>query len=187
MRKNKKIILIVGASGSGKSTLEKKLIEYNPSQYYKAVSMTTRKPRGGETNGVDYYFVSREEFDNSALMESVEFAGNKYGLPASEIHSEKDTVVVVEPHGAKQILEYIEEHSLEVEPILIYFDIPQKVRIENMRKRGDSEESIRKRIQSDSIAEDWKKTGLKADLTIKKLSPFLHMKVDEFIRLTRLL
>lgn len=185
----KKIIVLIGASGSGKSTLEKGLVEFNPNQYYKAVSVTTRPIRveDGEKDGVTYYYVSPEEFDQQDLLESVEFAGNKYGLPASEIHSEKDTVVVVEPHGAKQILEYIKEHSLEVEPLIVYFDIPEGIRRKNMLKRGDSLESVEKRLSADTIVQDWKESGLKADLTIKKLTPFLPIKVDEWIRLSRLL
>ena len=184
----RKVILIVGASGSGKSTLEKGLVTFNPNQYYKAVSCTTREPRAGESNGKEYFFVTKEDFlSKTDLMEQVEFAGNHYGLEASQIHSEKDTVVVVEPNGARGILEYIKKNQLEVEPMLIYMDIPKNIRKTNMLKRGDSPESVEKRLREEKIVEDFKSLDLKADLTIKKLTPFLPLKVDEWIRVSRLI
>ena len=187
------MILIVGASGSGKSTLEKKLLELAPDQYHKAISATTRPARKGEVDGVDYFFKQKEGedrglpvFDESEMLESVEFAGNKYGLPLDQVHETKDTLVVVEPNGVVQIKNFIKENNLDIKVFTIYMDIPLKVRVENMvNARGDDKEAVEARLAADTIPEDFKKLGLKADLTIKKLNPNLHLHVHEWINLSK--
>ena len=187
------MILIVGASGSGKSTLEKNLLELAPEQYYKAISATTRPARKGEIDGIDYFFKQKEGedrnlpvFDESEMLESVEFAGNKYGLPIDQVHETKDTIVVVEPNGVVQIKEFIKQNNLDITVFTIYMDIPLKVRVDNMVKaRGDEKEAVEARLASDTIPEDFKRLGLKADLSIKKLNPNLHLHVHEWITLSK--
>jgi guanylate kinase len=175
----KKIILLVGASGSGKSTLETNLLKFSD-EFYKAISTTTRPPRKGEINGVDYFFVNRETFAHSKMIESTEFAGNLYGISEDQLHKEKTTILVVEPNGAKQILDYAATRDIEV--TLIYLNISKKNREKNMEKRGDSKESIEKRIKNDNIEELWKKNKLLSDLTITELSPDLHIHVYEWLK-----
>ena len=84
-----KIIVISGPSGVGKTTLYKKLLAELPDQLEFSVSATTRKPRPGEKDGVDYHFVSGERFremvDNGELVEYARVYGNYYGTPQSEI------------------------------------------------------------------------------------------------------
>lgn len=91
-------------------------------------------------------------------------------------------MVVVEPHGAKQILEYIKG---DFHPIVIFMDIPKETRIENMINRGDSEEKIQKRLEIDDIEERFKSSGIIADKTVKRLTPSLHLDVYEFIQITK--
>lgn len=187
------MILIVGASGSGKSTLEKNLLELDPEQYYKAISATTRPARKGEIDQVDYFFKQKEGqdrnlpvFDENEMLESVEFAGNKYGLPIDQVHETKDTIVVVEPNGVVQIKEFIKQNDLDITVFTIYMDIPLKVRVDNMVKaRGDEKETVEARLAADTIPEDFKRFGLKADLSIKKLNPNLHLHVHEWITLSK--
>ena len=189
----KNIFLIIGPSGSGKSTLEKKLVEIAPEQFHKAVSATTRPPRKGEVDGKDYYFMQKEGenrglpvFDPSKMLEVVEFAGNLYGLPVSEVSEEKDTLVVVEPNGAMQIKKYVEENMPDTKVYIIYMDIPLKTRIDNMVKaRGDDPDSVRERLEKDDIEERFKQSNLRANLTIKKLNPQLHFHVLEWIDVTK--
>ncbi|VAY86622.1 Guanylate kinase [hydrothermal vent metagenome] len=82
------ILLISGPSGCGKSSLLKKLYQ-NIDNYYFSISTTTRKPRDGERNGIDYFFVSKKEFENDIKNEQfLEYAnvhGNYYGTSLKPI------------------------------------------------------------------------------------------------------
>lgn len=180
------LLLIVGPSGSGKSTLEKNLLQLDPDTYHKAISVTTRAPRKGEIDGVDYFFKTKETFNPDDMLETVEFAGNLYGLPLNQIHETKDTLVVVEPNGVVQIKKYIEKNQLDINVYIIYLDIPLKTRIFNMiSSRSDDPKAVEERLSKDTIQEDFKKLGLRADLPIKKLNPHLHLHVHEWASLTK--
>ncbi len=84
-----KIIVISGPSGVGKTTLYKRLLSEMPDRLEFSVSATTRPPREGEQDGVDYLFVTREEFDRMVkaheLVEYAQVYGNYYGTRQSEI------------------------------------------------------------------------------------------------------
>ncbi|MBQ6712219.1 MAG: guanylate kinase, partial [Selenomonadales bacterium] len=79
------LIVVSGPSGAGKGTICKRLLEKNPNLGY-SISATTRAPRTGEVNGVNYWFLSKEEFQKmiseDGLLEWAEVYGNYYGTPA---------------------------------------------------------------------------------------------------------
>lgn len=117
MRFDKKGLLVVfsGPSGVGKGTVRKKVFERLGEQLYFSISMTTRGIREGEANGVDYHFVSRDEFlkelDRDNLLEYNEYVGNFYGTPKDMVFNEmengKDVILEIEVNGAKQIKEKV--------------------------------------------------------------------------------
>lgn len=119
------IFTITGPSLSGKSTLEKILTQ--DGVMAKAISTTTRKQRQGEVNGVDYFFVSKDEFNkieaNGDMVESVEFDGNKYGVTKEEVKMKFATgaavAIVVEPNGANQIKEYAAKEGWKCVRVLV--------------------------------------------------------------------
>jgi len=86
--KRGKIFVVSAPSGAGKTTILKRIINEIPNLYF-AVSVTTRKPRPGEVDGVDYHFVSVEDvlemFRKKELMEWAMVHGNFYGTPVREI------------------------------------------------------------------------------------------------------
>jgi len=104
----KKLTTLTGPSCAGKSTLECMMVERGCA---KAISTTTRSPRAGEVDGVDYYFVSKERFASMKLcnmfVEHVEFGEHSYGLSVPELNRlytlSNHVVVVCEPVGASQI------------------------------------------------------------------------------------
>ncbi len=172
---SKIVVLLVGGSGSGKSTLESNLKLTAPDQFEKIVSTTTRAPRAGEVDGVDYHFVSKEVFDTLDLMERVEFNGNFYGVEAKEFETEKDILLVVEPNGAKQIIDKLQGKTPY---LLIYMGGASRA---NMELRGDSPEDIEKRLAGDDIEKRFQESGLVANKQIKKLTTNLHLDVYEYI------
>ena len=113
MKLNQKGLLIVlsGPSGVGKATVRKALFKSPDHKFTYSVSMTTRKPREGEVEGQDYYFVSEEEFlkriKEGRFLEYAKFVGNYYGTPIEQVQKmieQGDEVVLeIEVEGAMQV------------------------------------------------------------------------------------
>ena len=170
--KTKVLVCIIGGSGSGKSTLEDEIIIHDG--FSKAISTTTRDRREGEHNGREYHFVDVPSFlklkENNELLESVNFAGNYYGLTKSEFHKNDDNLVfVVEPNGFMQITQYIKTNELNIATIVVYMDITEKERFKNMVKRGDNPIAIQERLKAETIVFDFKKFGIVPDIRVTKL------------------
>lgn len=104
------VIVISGPSGSGKGTVVKELRQICPSMQV-SVSATTRQPRAGETDGVEYYFKTREEFEGlierGEVLEYTQYNGNYYGTLKSEaeriISAGDDLILEIEVDGGGQI------------------------------------------------------------------------------------
>lgn len=131
MRKGK-FIVISGPSGVGKGTICSVLL--NELEAWYSVSMTTREKREGETHGKEYYFVTKEEFEekinNNELLEYNNYNGNYYGTPkdavVKKLNEGIDVFTEIDVNGAKQI------KSIFPESLLIYIAPPS---IEELRKR----------------------------------------------------
>lgn len=113
MKLNEKGLLIVisGPSGVGKGTIRKALFQRTGHNLDFSVSMTTRIPREGEINGKDYFFVTKEEFEqeikNDNLLEHAKFVNNYYGTPKNKVLEKleegKEVVLEIEVQGALQV------------------------------------------------------------------------------------
>ena len=111
--KHKGILIVVsGFSGAGKGTLMKQLV-HAYDNYALSVSMTTRKPRPGEQEGREYFFVNQEEFEekitNNGLVEYAQYCDNYYGTPREYVEKQlekgKDVILEIEIQGALKIKE----------------------------------------------------------------------------------
>ena len=139
------MLVLVGPSASGKTQAANLLIKKDGMK--KMVTYTTRSMRPLEKEGVDYHFLTKEEFlkkiEENFFLEYVIYNGNYYGTSYDSISDDK--VVILEPNGLKVYLEKIRDQIkvvyLESDPEII------KVR---MRFRGESEADIEKRIALDA-------------------------------------
>lgn len=147
--KKGKLIVISGASGVGKGTVLGIMMEKRKDLSF-SVSATTRPPRPGEIDGVHYYFITREKFEDMiAAGEFLEYdahAANYYGTPraqAEEKQSHGPVLLDIEPKGAKQVKEKAPD------AVLIFIMPPSVQELERrLRGRGDtSEEQIQMRME----------------------------------------
>lgn len=147
------LIIISGPSGVGKGTIRRKVMEDNSLNLAYSVSMTTRTPRDREIDGVDYYFVSREEFqkhvDNGNLLEWAEFVGNCYGTPASYVEKlreeGKNVILEIEVEGAKQVLSKCKGNDVFSIFLLppSFKDLEKRIR----RRKSDTSDAIHERLE----------------------------------------
>ena len=149
MKNQKKLIILTGPSGVGKGTVVKEILSKDKNIWL-SISATTRKPRAGEKEGENYYFLNEEKFkemiEQNLFLEWAQFAGNYYGTPLSSVNEKINkgfTVLLeIEVEGAKQIKEKF-PNSLS-----IFLLPPDKQELERrIRNRGtEKEESIKKRL-----------------------------------------
>lgn len=133
------LLVISGPSGVGKSTIVDELRRRRPFEF--SVSMTTRRPRDGETDAVDYRFVTAETFDEAvaanALLEWAHFGGHRYGTPAAALvdHLEagRDVLLDIENWGARQVKESYPD------AVTVFIVPPSMDELERrLRGRGDT-------------------------------------------------
>ena len=143
------LFVISGASGVGKSTILKRVMAQRPNLQF-SVSATSRPPREGEVNGVQYYFVSEEAFRQmiaqGAFVEYDYHMSNYYGTLKSEIFNKTqqgDMILDVEPVGALRVKE------IYPEAVLIYIAPPSMEALQTrLRERNDtSEEQMKLRFE----------------------------------------
>jgi guanylate kinase len=149
---HKPIVYIISApSGSGKSTLVNEILKAIPGLDF-SISYTTRAPRGSESNGKQYHFVPRQEFDRMVkadeFLEHAEFDGNCYGTARRFLEEAKrkgtDLLLDIDVQGAAQI------HKKLPDAVSIFVLPPDKKTLEwRLRKRGENdEETIRRRLET---------------------------------------
>ncbi len=151
MKMNKgQLIVVSGPSGSGKDTVISKAIDRLGEKAFLSVSMTTRSKRGNETDGVDYYFVSEEQFqkhiENGDMLEYAKYGSNYYGTPAlpikERINNGETVFLNIEVQGGASI------KKLMPEAVKVFIIPPSMNELERrLRKRGtEDDDAIKKRL-----------------------------------------
>lgn len=140
------MIILIGPSASGKTSIAKKLIQnYN---FTKFVTNTTRAPRVGEVNHVDYHFISVSEFlekdSKGSFIETTLYNGNYYGTSIEEVSNNK--VLIVDIIGANKFYERLGDKA-----VFFFLTCNEEVIKQRMLERGDSENDIIARINGDKV------------------------------------
>ncbi len=153
--KNGLALIVSGCSGTGKTTVIRRLLELLPDLHF-SVSCTTRAPRPGEADGVDYHFVGRDEFlamvGRGEFLEHAEVHGNFYGTPRREVEafvfSGRNVLLDIDVQGARQVRRNIAGTRLADICVSVFVGPPSFAEAERrLRKRGtDSAEVIARRL-----------------------------------------
>ena len=185
-----KLIIFSAPSGAGKSSLIKKLIELSESTIELSVSVTTREPRDGEVHGVDYFFISEQEFlkleKQDAFLESANVHGFYYATLKSFVDEKTmsgiSVILDIDVQGFKQVKQTSQDN------VSIFILPPSLEELEQrlFNRGSESAESIKKRLENALIelrsAEifDYVVVNDEFDKTIKILSSILFDKNIEY-------
>ena len=144
------VILLIGESGSGKNT-----VQDNLERLYSCVpllSYTTRPKRTPDEN--THTFVTMEEFEqiikNETVVAFTNFDGNLYC--ATDKQLEQSDVYIIDIKGLQKLLDLKFKKAIDIPFVTVYLQVPEEERIKRMKKRGDSKQAIKQRIEHDRIA-----------------------------------
>ncbi len=183
MKKNKaRLIIFTGPSGVGKGTILSDFFKKADNNIVYSISNTTRKPRDGEINGMHYYFVTKEEFEEliskNEFLEYAQYGGNYYGTNQKfvdeKINSGKSVLLEIELKGALEVM------KKRPDAITIFIKPPSFEELEKRLKgrHSDDDESIKKRLE---IAKEELKNTDKFNYIIE--NKVVNEAVDELIKI----
>jgi len=142
------VLLFLGRSGTGKSYIITSLVENYG--FVESVSCTSRPIRPNEKEGIDYYFITEEEFknkiDNGEIYEWTCTKGNYYGTPRENIKDLSKLIIDIDLVGFERIKKDFEDERI----VSIYLYANDEERLRRMKRRGESQEEIEKRFKIES-------------------------------------
>ncbi len=173
------IIVLSGKTASGKDTIKSALLKKYPN-LRRVITTTSRTPRAGEVNGVDYYFLSEEEFkikiSNNEFLESVEYGGNLYGTEKTQFTQNGDILWKIDPSRAGKVRKLLKDNL-----VVIYVTASDEVILERLEKRGLPQEEIAKRMADDKRI--WDQFKDKYDYVVENMPGKLQEAVNEIIKI----
>lgn len=182
------LLVLTGKTASGKDTIKSALLSKFPS-LKKIITTTSRTPRTGEVDGVDYYFLTKEGFENKIkegeFAEHVEYGGNLYGTYKSELRKvlTDDVLWRIDPSRAGKVREFLKTEELTSDVVVIYITVSDEVVLNRLQNRGLSEEEIQKRMNDDKKI--WEEYKDNYDFLIENIPDKLNEAVDKIIRILK--
>lgn len=185
------LIILSGPSGVGKETVRTRLMKIKKFDLTYSISMTTRSPRNQEVDGVNYYFVSQNEFkkniEDDNFLEYAKFVGNYYGTPKDKVEAlrneGKNVLLEIEIKGAKQVLSKVKDDG-----VISFFLMPPSLEALEARIRNrktETEEIIAERLQKGkeemTMTDDYDYVILndKVNRAAKEISDLIERKIKE--------
>ncbi|MBO0473833.1 guanylate kinase [Enterococcus sp. DIV0840] len=188
------LIVLSGPSGVGKGTVRKAIFDSEENDFQYSISMTTRKMREGEVEGVDYYFRTKEEFEAmieaGEMLEYAQYVGNYYGTPLSYVNQTldkgKDVFLEIEVQGAEQVKEKVPDG------VFIFLTPPDLSELKSrIVGRGTDDHDVieeRMRVAREEIEMmalyDYAVVNDKVPLAVKRIKEIIaseHFRVDRVI------
>ena len=172
------MIILIGESGSGKTTI---LNELEKRGFRKAINHTTR-PKRNENETTEYKFITKEEFEKmwseGKLLQRAEFGGEYYGISTDSLKEDVACIQIVDSiTDVKQRAKQLGLGDMKI--VSFYIHVPPEERTKRMLSRGDSLESIQKRLEIDSVK--FKQAREVVDYTVE--NNILEQAADEIIKL----
>lgn len=136
-----KILALIGKSASGKDTIQNYIVNDYPKYAHKIISCTTRPPRLKETEGIDYFFLTPEQFlqkiDKQEMLEYTKFRGWHYGTSIDQLDKDKVNIGVFNPAGARVLLA---DPRLDVR--VVYVQAEDKIRLKRALNRENNPDCL---------------------------------------------
>lgn len=155
------LLVLTGKTASGKDTIKQQLLSKYPN-LKKVITTTSRTARNGEVNGVDYHFLTREDFEQKVrtgeFAEYVEYGGNLYGTFKKELETALNSDVLwrIDPSRAGEARDFLRRafpariaEELIQSVIVFYITVPDRVVLDRLAKRAIPEKEIQKRMEDD--------------------------------------
>lgn len=178
------ILILVGESASGKSTLAG-LVEKN-TNFSRIVTYTTRPPRNGEKDGVDYHFINYAKFEKmiaeNKFIETAAYREWMYGT-AINFDENDNKIIVLTPAGARAFRKYAQNHKeLGLQLFVVYLEVDRRSRLIKLLERGDDIEEAYRRSLSDVGQFDsfWREADYVLQNPSYYLSPYELYKLLEY-------
>ncbi len=173
------ILILTGKTASGKDTIISNILQKYPA-FKKVLTTTSRTPRQGEKNGVDYLFLSEDEFrkkvQNKEFLEYVEYGGNLYGTEKSQFLSNTQNLIwKIDPSRAGSVRELLGDAKL----LVIYINTDDETILQRLRMRGLSSVEIEKRMQDDKSI--WEQYRNNYDYVLENTPGKLDKTMDKII------
>lgn len=178
-------VVISGPSGTGKSTLLKKLLAEYPDKFGFSVSNTTRTPRAGEKDGVDYHFTSVDDFkkmiDEKKFIEWAQFSGNYYGTSIKAVDDvakiNRICILDIDMQGVKSVKNTpLDARYLFLSPPLI-----DALKLRLVGRGTETEDSIAKRIAAAAAEMEYAETGAHDKIVVNDDLDKAYVEFKEFI------
>lgn len=193
MEKGNLFLVLSGKTASGKDTIISKILLDFPS-FKKIITTTTRAPRDGEKTGIDYIFVSEEEFkrkiNEEDFLEYVAYGGNFYGTEKSQVLLGLDQSVIwkIDPSRSGEIRQFIEgafppaiSSQLLRQLLVIYLTTDDATILQRLKERGLSDKEISLRIGEDKLY--WERYKDKYDYVIENAPGKLDQTISQISRI----